>query len=61
MNCSFTKSDIHNYLIQQGFSFYNNSISNPCLLFKKTYYTKPAEELLKITGIFNLLLLDDIL
>ena len=32
MNSSFTKSQIHNYLIEQGFQFNNNKIPNASLL-----------------------------
>ena len=32
MNCSFTKLQIHNYLIEQGFQFNNNKIPNASLL-----------------------------
>ena len=32
MNSSFTKAEIHNYLIEQGFPFNNNKIPNASLL-----------------------------
>ena len=44
MNCSFTKSEIHNYLIQQGFNFNTipnvsllNHIKNDRLIFARVY------------------------